>query len=758
MLSAIRTRFNRELNQNQQDVISFGNGPLWVIAGPGSGKTEVLVLRCLKLICIDRIPPKSIIITTFTEKAAKNIQDRIANYKNYLDQIDNSLREIDVFQLRLGTLHSLCNDIMQEYRYTGYQNYRLLDEIDQLLFIYEHSALATSNPDPNTYRSFWQNFEYLVNRYNPITGTIWTSRNPYLPHRWLRVNATAQLFNRIAEDRLDVNLIRNQDNIYQLLATAYEAYISELELHSSCDFARLQVKFLDFLLSPNGRRFLNGDSSLENPGIRHVLVDEYQDTNPIQEEIYLKLAGNIPHNLCVVGDDDQALYRFRGGTVECMVNFDQACQRAWGTSVQVTAVPLSVNYRSNPDIVSWCNDYILSFPQMNTAGARVANKPTLSPDPNWSSTRQSRGLVVGSYPSKCFMLESSENALANVFANTVKGLLDNGIIQDPNQCVLLMRSTRTRSAATYQEALRNVGISVYNPRARTFLEQEEIQGVLGALISILDSDKRALSATRSSPIKNIINRWLSQYDQIATQYSQLKNYVTQSISRIRATGAASNVTQYTTQDTNLPATIQEIFYHIISFEPFFLWQQDPEKTIRLGKLSKVLESYCALPFPGSSGSKRGVLRTETAGQIKPTQLQHFYNSLIGLLLSEGLNEPENEEIVCPSGFFPIMTVHQAKGLEFPFVFVSNVGILNPEPRPELKLEDAFRQYRTSIIPLVFTQNDRALHDYLRFFYVAYSRTEYALVLLCTTREYQRQGIGFGGYTRQWFEQRFRRLL
>src|SRR5579859_5190985 len=119
------------VSADQRRVLEPTTGPLWVIAGPGSGKTEVLVLRCLKLTCVDRVPPKSVMLTTFTEKAARNIQDRLVIYKNYLDQADPSLKNVDVFQVRVGTLHGLCNDIMQEYRYAGYQNYRLLDDIDQ---------------------------------------------------------------------------------------------------------------------------------------------------------------------------------------------------------------------------------------------------------------------------------------------------------------------------------------------------------------------------------------------------------------------------------------------------------------------------------------------------------------------------------------------------------------------------------------------------------------------------------------------------
>jgi DNA helicase-2/ATP-dependent DNA helicase PcrA len=94
-------------------VIGNINGPFWVLARPGSDKTEVLIVRALKLIFVDNIDPKSIIITTFTEKAAKNLFDRILNYANHIYQEYPDLRQqADVYNLRIGTLHSLCSDIM----------------------------------------------------------------------------------------------------------------------------------------------------------------------------------------------------------------------------------------------------------------------------------------------------------------------------------------------------------------------------------------------------------------------------------------------------------------------------------------------------------------------------------------------------------------------------------------------------------------------------------------------------------------------
>ena len=763
MLTIIEEQSGRQLNDEQKAVITHGSGPLWVIAGPGSGKSEVLVLRCLKLACIDKVAPKSIILTTFTEKAAKNIQDRLMIYKNYLDQADDNLRQIDMFQVRVGTLHSLCNDIMQEYRYVEYQNYHLLDDIDQSLFVYEHSDLASSQPPTDVHLPLWQYFHLLFGRYNPLRGYRWVQSADYPPHRWIRTNAAVKLFNRIIEDRVDVSQMQAVGGFWETLADAYETYRQSLESNQSCDFAHLQLKFFNFLNSPSSNRFLKGEDPVDHPGIHHVLVDEYQDTNPIQEKIYLRLAQRPPHNLCVVGDDDQALYRFRGGTVECMVTFDQACQNAWGSQIQVPLQPLSMNYRSHPKIVDWCDKYIRSFDVMTRAGARVPNKPSLLADQQWKVRQTVQGGQLGDYPATSYLVGNNKNDVANRFAELVKGLLDNGIVSDPSQCVLLLRSTRatSTSAGPYQVALEEKEIPVYNPRARTFLEQPEIQTALGALVQILDPNQTVLSQIIRGGEQDAINRWVQTFSQQARQNSDFSNYVNRAIERIQEIPTSQIVTQSASQGaTKISATIQEIFYHLISFEPFVSWQEDTDRTVRLGKLSKVLESYCTLPFSGYVGSNRGNLQTDrkVAGQINSAQLRHLYYALVGLLVSEGLNDPEDEEIICPEGYFPIMTVHQAKGLEFPFVFVSELRIQEKQQvGVELQLEDAMRPFRIDSSPSVFTTPERGAQDSIRFFYVAYSRAIYSLVLLTTKSEFRNQGIGFGGYPRQWFTTEVQRL-
>ena len=132
---------------DQQAILQHSQGPGWVLAGPGSGKAEVLTLLVLRLLYVEndplqiaRVPPASIFITTFTEKqAARNLEDRVSYYRNQIIAQRPDLAVIDTSKLRLGTLHGLCNDLLQEFRAPNYQNVRLMDELEASMFIYEHS-------------------------------------------------------------------------------------------------------------------------------------------------------------------------------------------------------------------------------------------------------------------------------------------------------------------------------------------------------------------------------------------------------------------------------------------------------------------------------------------------------------------------------------------------------------------------------------------------------------------------------------------
>lgn len=722
----------------QQAVIAHQSGPLWVIAGPGSGKTDSIVLRCCKLLVVNAVHPRSIVVTTFTEKAARNLEDRLSMYMQHLVTVDQNLRSIDYAQLRVGTLHSLCNDIMQEYRFTGYRNFRLLSEMEQRLFITEHSSLVAIQPPP-TQLNIWTNLPYLANQYDPVTGGCWNPTHGRAPNRWVRARGAQLLFNRIVEDLVDISLMRSTGGFWSSVADAYEEYRDKLFQFYRCDFAHVQLKFLEFLGNQQSRSFLLGDGTDLHPGLSNILVDEYQDTNPIQEEIYLQLAIQGQHNVCVVGDDDQALYRFRGGTVYCMVNFPFAYARAFaGTPVTQKLLPM--NYRSHPNIVNFFDRYIGSFSTMNQPGSRAPGKVALQPASG----------ISGNDPAVTLLVRPNVDDVAVVFADAVDGLRRNGIIQEYGQCALLLRSVRAtaHNALPFMNALTARGIPFYNPRSRGLLAEDEVKSCLGAFLEIIDPNQEAQNDVYGHGIQHLANDWRAAYNICARGSPDLANYVQQAAATIKTLSPRSSVTK----------NIGEILYRILSFPPFNTWIEDPDRTYRLGVITQVFESFSNVPPSSGSSRMLGDLYTNSVlcGGVSFHWRRNFYYSLLGILAAEGLNEPEDPNERLPRDRVPIMTVHQAKGLEFPFVFVYG---LSPsakmrQPASTTRLEHTllqFRRFGYSGQPQ-FSVDMKTEQDLVRFFYVAYSRAQNALILLATANDVRNHGIGFGGGGVSWLRQ------
>ncbi len=733
MISHLESIPNSNLvyTEQQTNIINHRTGPGWVLAGPGSGKTEVLTVLLLRLLYVEndpiqenRIPPESIFITTFTRKAARNLEDRLSYYRNFLIEIEPQLRNIDVSKLRIGTLQSLCNDILQEFRSPSYQNVRLMNEFEQAMFVYQNSTLVN-----NQNLSFWNSLDFMFNRMD------WRNHR-FSPNKWAKTKALVKIFNRICEDRISVADVRNAGGYLEMVADAYEEYVNQLSINYRSDFSHLQKTFLDFLNHPVGSHFVEGGET-DYQGIKWVLVDEYQDTNLIQEAIYLDLARQFPHNIIVVGDDDQALYRFRGGSVECMISFDEACNSYLNIPPQsIQSYPLIDNFRSHPSIVNFCNEFITSFPVMSQPGARVPGKQDLVPN----------RVISSDYPCLATLSGRTIEQTANLFAETVIGLIDNRIVQTPNQICLLLRSTREtpQNAGPYVNALRNHGIEVYNPRNKAFIEQEEIQLLLSSIISILDPNLLYLPQ-RPAEIADVIAQWLSTYNNLIEVDSALARYIAESRRRI-------NNSDY---NVYLDSSLSEIVYYLLGLEPFTTWLNNPSRRYRLGKLTELFENYSSMPVPNYPNVSRGSIRLSgsSLGEISRSFMSNFYFLFVGYIAQNGLDDVEDEEIISPVNMVPIMTIHQAKGLEFPFVFVGHVNT-SPRISDSHFLEDILGQYplnaaRRFIRP---PQQQRSELDLIRQFYVAYSRPEFALILLGTDSQLSQGRIPCGPKT-NWLRQR-----
>jgi DNA helicase-2/ATP-dependent DNA helicase PcrA len=745
----------KQLTPEQAAIIHHPHGPAWVLSGPGSGKTEILSIFVLRLLYVDndpiqatRVPPDAVFITTFTEKAARNLEDRVAQKRLLVVNAHPELADIDTSKLRIGTLHALCNDLLQEFRAQNYQNVRLMDDFEQKLFIREHISVSKSPSQTNDF-PFWSYFSWLFGpqEWKPAYGN--------LPSKWNVTRALVKLFGRLTEDRVSIPALTASGNPQLVrLGALYQEYRALLLTNFRCDFSVLQDRFLEFLSTPLGASFVNGDGSVGKPGIRWVLVDEYQDTNLMQEAIYFALAA--PHrNVMVVGDDDQAMYRFRGGSVECMVTFNQACEVYLNIPRNdVRLYPLVTNFRSHPRIVQFFDAYMRSFPTMQAPGAR-APKPRI----------QAGSSISGNYPAVATISGNKVNEVADSFAELVHQLIVRGIVQNPNQCCLLLMSAKEspRNAGPYVSALQSRGLQVYNPRNKAFLEQEEVQVLLGSLLAIVDPNRRYLDTIRnSSPGRNppavvsFADSLNTSFAQAVAPNSPLRNYVQQCVIRIRA-AAQRAATADAAQRPWFQCNLQELAFYIICKEPFTTWQADPARRVRLARLTALLESYSSMPVmdPATNLPRPNVNRGNMAasavniGEVHESWLNSFYHLFLTYLNDTGLDDEEDDEVICPSGYVPVMTMHQSKGLEFPFVFVGHMGA-DAEISDCHRIEDLFSGYPGNP-NRVFQRpsaQQRAEMDLIRQFYVAYSRAEHALVLLGTRAQFSKGHIPCGP-TKTW---------
>jgi DNA helicase-2/ATP-dependent DNA helicase PcrA len=300
-------------NQSQLEAIETVDGPLLIIAGPGSGKTYTLVERIIHLIQARNVKPESLLVVTFTEKAAQELVTRVSNRF-----IELGIR-FNLHEMYIGTIHSICLRLLDEYReYTRLKrSFTVMDQFDQQYFLYQNIY---------PYREL-ENHEEILGESSA---------------RWRQSESLMKWLNKASEEALKPEeLVKSDDLAVVALGKCSLLYHQQLEENNLLDFSSIQFETL---------RLLQGNPAILakiREKIRYLMVDEYQDTNTIQEMI-LKLLCDSNNNLCVVGDDDQGLYRFRGATIRNILTFKSQFK---GSKVQ--EVNLTTNYRSHPDIINF---------------------------------------------------------------------------------------------------------------------------------------------------------------------------------------------------------------------------------------------------------------------------------------------------------------------------------------------------------------------------------------------------------------------
>jgi DNA helicase II / ATP-dependent DNA helicase PcrA len=647
-----------QLNDAQKEAIAHETGPAQVIAGPGSGKTLVLVLRTLNLLLSGRAEPAEIMLCTFTEKAAYELRDRLSA----------AARKVkwkgDLSSMQLGTIHSIANGYLRAFRqYTASGSVGdVLDDLTQYLFIYEHRD------------------EIIGESVDGKFFGRWTSR-------WHTIKALAAHFNKITEELIDPQVLVNaEDSFTSQLGRAYICYAEGMHTSNRLDFAHQQRFFLDLLNHPAA-------GSAIRDRTRFLMMDEYQDTNFIQEQIFLSLVGK-DGNIVAVGDEDQALYRFRGATVRNILQFD----RAFPTAVKLPA--LATNYRSHPNIIDAYSRYMNASDWFDQkTGERFRFEKDIQANPEESFPQ---------YPAVFAVWGENRKNEARRFADLVSFLLKEGVIEDPSQVALLLHSVKEPHSGEYIRALEANGLRAFCPRARTYFTNEEVQLMVACFavaFGYYGEARGEILGRTGAELANYIDECINLMARKYPDPHPLAKLVQQFASEIDSL----------TGDTSLDRRLADYFYQFLASEPFPLLTRDENLARNLAIFSQLLAVFQSYYH-----------QTVITARNRETIRNQFFGSFLRLLYDGGINEYEDPDRPFPKGSVQIMTIHQSKGLEFPVVVVGSLSNnINSAKDIDRTLSPYYQREP-------FEPEDRITHfDRMRLHYVAFSRAEKILVLTST---------------------------
>ncbi|MSO37854.1 MAG: ATP-dependent helicase [Acidimicrobiia bacterium] len=641
-----------DLSDSQRSVVGHLDGPLLVIAGPGSGKTYGIVLRALNLLLLEKAEPKEVILCTFTEKAAFEMRDRLAAAARKVGYLG------DLSELTVSTIHSLCSRILTQLRHRTSlgHNYDTLDELTQLLFIFEH-------------------FDDII---GPATNDLFLGR---WKTRWTAIEGARGYFDKITEELIDPEqLVISPDTFLAATGKAYLAYEKALAGANRIDFAHLQRTVLNLLEDP-------ATSNAVTRQLKYVLVDEYQDTNYVQERLLLKLT-EATRNLCVVGDEDQSLYRFRGATVRNILEFPQ---RMPGSA----SIKLTTNYRSHRQIVERYDRWMASADWSNPSGQAFRHDKTITANAAASHP---------GYPAVLAIRGKDKRDEATRFADLVEFLKKNAVIADYSQVALLLHSVRQDHSGHYVTALAERGIPAFCPRARAYFENDVIRDLVACFA--------------------VLFGWHGVgRGQVAGAVAELATYVDKAIVELgRRFGAphplAATLRKWTEEIARLkdgealdlrPA---DYLYGLLALDPFKSAVKDENVARNLAIFSQLLNVFQSYyHYTVITHRNREFLRF------------HLFNSFLRLLVDGGINEYEDPDRPFPKGHVQVMTIHQAKGLEFPVVVVGSLSTQLSSPKQVDRDLGPFYHRQP------FEPEDRiTLFDRMRLHYVAFSRPQNMLVL------------------------------
>ena len=617
-----------DLNPNQKKAVLHEKGPCLVIAGAGSGKTRVLTYRIAHLIK-GGTDPFSILALTFTNKAAKEMKNRI-----------EKIVGPDARSLWMGTFHSIFARILRSEGYKiGYPpNFVIYDTQDSKSLV--KSIVKELNLDPKLYKENFV-FNRISNAKNRLISPIEYKNNPILQEE------------DIASHR-------------PMIGNIYKIYSERCFKSQAMDFDDLLYN-TNLLFSEN-IDILNKYQQL----FQHVLIDEFQDTNYCQYLITKRLAA-VSRNIFVVGDDAQSIYAFRGAEIRNILKFEDDFD-------ELSIIKLEQNYRSTKNIVNAANSVI------------DKNKSKISKEV-WTDNEDGELISI----KKSF----SDNEEGKIVSNLIFEEKNRNQLTNSNFAILYRTNSQSRSI---EESLRRIGLKYRVFGGVSFYQRKEVKDLLAYLrFSINQNDEQSFRRIINYPRRGIGQTSVNKIVTISNKEGISLWEVLERSSELL--GSRIN---------NLLLPFKDL---IISFSNF------SKNNDAYSSASHIASNSGLLKDLWDDRSIEGISRFENVQELlnsikefvdndenKEKKLEYFLQE-ISLMTDQDKEEDESDE------FISLMTIHMAKGLEFPVVFVVGVE------------EDLFPSQM-----MISSRED--LEEERRLFYVAITRAMKKLYLTYSSTRYR----------------------
>lgn len=602
-----------ELNERQSEAVRCLNGPLLIIAGAGSGKTKALTHRIANLI-YRGVKPWKILSLTFTNKAAGEMKERIGRM----------IGEEKANQISAGTFHSVFAMILRrEARYIGYtNNFTIYDTDDTQAVI----------------RGILKDFNIKDKEITPqgVRSKISWAKNQMMSVTDFRKSS----HNRITET----------------IGYIYEEYQRRLLQSNAMDFDDLLLNMV---------KLLNKEEILEKYRNRydHILVDEYQDTNRVQYLIINSLA-KAHQNICVVGDDAQSIYKWRGADIRNILDFKRDYPDA-------NVVRLEQNYRSTKNIIG-AADSLIRYNQAQL------------PKTLWTDNEDGSLIDLNQYDSDFDESDATAKKIAKLIKLKKYELNDFAVLYRTNA-----------QSLSLEKAMKNQGLKYMVVGGVSFYSRKEIKDVLAYLkILVNPRDNEALSRIINIPLRNIGNTTLSHFQNFAKE---------QNISLFEALKRADEIPGL--QKSKIKA-VSDFVDFVDNYTGISSSSNPVEDVMDYIKATNIRDYYKEMTTEDAED------RVNNIDQLF-VDIEHYFISNQDASLEEYLQQSalvtDADKKDLMENSIKLMTLHSAKGLEFPYVFI--VGL------------------EQGLFPLGFTdESPEDLEEERRLMYVGITRAEKHLSL------------------------------